>query len=679
MSQVITGLYEIPISAASAGYAPTNSADVTALIDTAVSGKLDASASSSFITSTADCMPLSASSNYATTGDLANKLDASASSSFQPVGNYVSSDDLSAYQTVDGMSAYQPSGSYQTAGNYVSSSELANYQTTAAMSAYATTDDLSSKLDASASSSFITSTAGLATTGDLAEKLDASASSSFVTSTADCMPLSASSDYYSTSNPAGYITGVDLTPYQTTAGMSAYATTGDLSAKLDASASSSFVTSTADCMPLSSSADYYSTSNPSGFVTSSYSPTFGYYNGNISSIDGTGLMGTDTAVVLTNTAQEFANIESGLPAEDTIIFDPPVTTIKITVPNELGTEPWLNLNADNPAGTQTVLPFAGSDSYYNYSTSLGGSGWTSISFDDPNYLSQGGIRYISATGYSDGVTSTAELMKLSAMSAYLPTSAIGVDTASSLITGINGSALSAGSTYSAGQYVQISGDEISVTGLQPSGSYASSTDLSAYQPTANMSAYATTGDLSAKLDASASSSFLTAQEQASWSETASASPSYIVDKPDLVDIVAGPGIVVDNPDGNTLRISSEYDAETVLWSGTKFWWNDTSNLQLSEAASHFEAIRVKARDDWSLPHTFIFFPGDNAGFDISLIGYEGGALAIKTSKFSVSGSTVSLAEKFSWQVGSDKTVTVNTTTSFIQFSEIVGIHRIANN
>ena len=51
------------------------------------------------------------------------------------------------------------------------------------------------------------------------------------------------------------------------------------------------------------------------------------------------------------------------------------------------------------------------------------------------------------------------------------------------------------------------------------------------------------------------SGYLTAQVQASWSESASASPSYIVDKPDLVDIVAGPGIVIDNPDGNTLRVS----------------------------------------------------------------------------------------------------------------------------
>ena len=362
MAQVITGLDNIPISAASAAYAPTNTADVTAMIDSAVSAKLDESASSSF-------------------------------------------------------------------------------QTTAGMSAYATTGDLSSKLDASASSSFITSTS-------------------------DCMPLSASSDYYSTSNPAGYITGVDLTPYQTTAGMSGYLAT------------SSIGVDTADSIT-SIAGSAIAGGGGGGMVTA-----IGTSNSGITSINSTGLV--DTAA-------------------------------------------------------------------------LRSADYTSLYVEEPLYISSSGdSAYI---GFSGDYVSSSELANYqttAGMSAYLPTSAIGVDTASSLITGINGSALSAGSTYSAGQYVQISGDEISVTGLQPSGSYVSSTDLSAYQTTADMSAYATTGDLSAKLDASASSSFLTAQEQASWSETASASPSYIVDKPDLVDIVAGPGIVIDNPDGNTLRVS-QYD------------------------------------------------------------------------------------------------------------------------
>ena len=55
-------------------------------------------------------------------------------------------------------------------------------------------------------------------------------------------------DYYSASNPSGFITGVDLTPYQLTADMTAYQPAGD------------YLT-TAD------SANFYTTANESGFIT----------------------------------------------------------------------------------------------------------------------------------------------------------------------------------------------------------------------------------------------------------------------------------------------------------------------------------------------------------------------------------------------------------------------------
>lgn len=79
----------------------------------------------------------------------------------------------------------------------------------------------------------------------VSSKLDASASSLF----------QPSGDYYSASNPSGFITGVDLSPYQEKSGMTAYQpageyysasnpsgfiTSADLSSKLDASASSQF-------------------------------------------------------------------------------------------------------------------------------------------------------------------------------------------------------------------------------------------------------------------------------------------------------------------------------------------------------------------------------------------------------------------------------------------------------
>jgi hypothetical protein len=60
-----------------------------------------------------------------------------------------------------------------------------------------------------------------------------------------------------------------------------------------------------------------------------------------------------------------------------------------------------------------------------------------------------------------------------------------------------------------------------------------------------------------------------------------------------VDIVAGPGIVIDNPDGNTLRVSTDGNYEVTLYEGT-----DTTTVNaefnLSEVYTNFERIRVYA-------------------------------------------------------------------------------------
>lgn len=218
--------------------------------------------------------------------------------------------------------------------------------------------------------------------------------------------------------------------------------------------------------------------------------------------------------------------------------------------------------------------------------------------------------------------------------------AVNTNTAS-LVTGINGVAIAAGSTYSAGSYVEITGDTINVTGLQPSGSYASSTDLSAYLPwsaidytkttagtrlsasgtgssTNLISAYnesagvsmmvsntarlrlwdsaATANIYASSVNAWNDTTDLVANQSSSWStnadweQTATSSPAYIENKPDLVDIVAGPGIAIDNPDGNTLRVSMAADYEVELYSGTKTS-NGLASFTLSEYASSFDRIR----------------------------------------------------------------------------------------
>lgn len=83
---------------------------------------------------------------------------------------------------------------------------------------------------------------------------------------------SASSDFYSTSNPSGFITGVNLDGYATTAYVDS-----SVSSKLDSTASALFQPSgnyqpSGDYQPsgnylsATESSNYYSTANPSGFI-----------------------------------------------------------------------------------------------------------------------------------------------------------------------------------------------------------------------------------------------------------------------------------------------------------------------------------------------------------------------------------------------------------------------------
>ena len=158
-------------------------------VDSAVSGKLDVTASSQFLTSLPD--------DLATTGDVASavsgKLDSSASGEFYPMTGNPSSF-LTAHQSLAGYATEQYVDSAVSSKLDASAYDSAQFQLTADMSAYQLSGDY-------------------AYNSSLSSKLDASASS----------------DFYSTSNPSGFISGVDLTPYQTTAGMSAYQLTADMS------------------------------------------------------------------------------------------------------------------------------------------------------------------------------------------------------------------------------------------------------------------------------------------------------------------------------------------------------------------------------------------------------------------------------------------------------------------
>lgn len=206
----------------------------------------------------------------------------------------------------------------------------------------------------------------------------------------------------------------------------------------------------------------------------------------------------------------------------------------------------------------------------------------------------------------------------SSLSSYVSYSSLEYNTASA-ISGINGSALAAGSTYSAGEGIDITDDVISVEAP--------------------------------------------------------------------VDIVAGPGIVIDNPDGNTLRVSTDENYETVLWSGTLNTLN--SNIECSENLSNFSTVKIFYRlvADSIVQSVGVheFEPSEmSSGQNVSF----GGFYLISNNFYGwwigrlvvTDGYKVKITNtKNSWGTGSSPSdgTTNYSTVGFIY--KIVGVHRIANN
>ena len=214
--------------------------------------------------------------------------------------------------------------------------------------------------------------------------------------------------------------------------------------------------------------------------------------------------------------------------------------------------------------------------------------------------------------YNSGI---GELAWASALSSYVPYSSLEYNTASA-ISGINGSALAAGSTYSAGEGIDITDDVISV-------------------------------------------------------ETP-------------VDIVAGPGIVVDNPDGNTLRVSTEADAETVLWENYTFADNKASSVAMSETPFNFSQVRITfyieaTSDSWGTLQTQLIdmvalASNTNKNFTLNGTVVYGSQLIVRGSRCNFNGTSITESATVQWYNGG-----LNNMSNALHIYRIVGIHRIANN
>ena len=216
-----------------------------------------------------------------------------------------------------------------------------------------------------------------------------------------------------------------------------------------------------------------------------------------------------------------------------------------------------------------------------------------------------------------------------------------------------------------------SGDFYSTS--NPSG-FITGVDLTPYQPTSAMSEYATTAYVTSGL--SGKENVFSAGTGLEFVQSGS---DRVLQVEAPVDIVAGPGIVIDNPDGNTLRVSTEADAEVVLYDGElKQVTKDTpvSGNVLSETFRNFKRVLLIGHTDdgTKYPFSILLEPLNSSGdMEWSVAVSNAGWCKWFCGKLNDTTITLTLG----------RVLTMGTTNwDYLQewtINKVVGIHRIANN
>jgi hypothetical protein len=146
-----------------------------------------------------------------------------------------------------------------------------------------------------------------------------------------------------------------------------------------------------------------------------------------------------------------------------------------------------------------------------------------------------------------------------------------------------------------------------------------------------------------------------------------------------VDLVGGPGITVDNPDGNTVRISYSGYNETLLWSSS----TAASSFTLSEIITNFERLKIlmqyNGMKSWC-DGTIV----SSAQFTVACCGYannsgDGNRLQIFGGSFTSSDgkSFASEAGKCIYFSNGNNSIGGGATAA-CTFLKIYGVNRIAN-
>ena len=182
-------------------------------------------------------------------------------------------------------------------------------------------------------------------------------------------------------------------------------------------------------------------------------------------------------------------------------------------------------------------------------------------------------------------------------------------------------------------------------------------------------------------------------------DTSGSTPTLQVEAP--VDIVAGPGIAIDNPDGNTLRVSTDENYEVVLWETTSSGV-DSGSITVSEAITNFEKYEIygfETERGGTFVNTFAYSqipfdyssvitkPNDNNGsyaFSINMF-CAGNISQWRQTYFGCrchwnsTFTTMTIDSNHGAYVNKDANGTFNSINQKLRITKIIGIHRTASN
>ena len=701
-------------------------------VASAVSGKLDKSASGEFYPMTGNPSGfLTAHQSLAglatveyVDSSVSSKLDtsafASASAGFAPTGDYAYNSSLSAYYPASASGAFQPSGQYQTAGDYAFNSAV------------------SAKLDSSASSNFVVNSAMSSWIPYSA--LDYSGTAISGIGGSSLAGMGGGADYsgiypVNVDNTAREIS-VDSLPLVTDSSMTAYGSAGSsvigvnldiLSGKLDSSAQvvtatgtqlyagTAYLTSVngapvsasragnAANASLATSAYYDGTgrlisslpdSAAVSAIASSYAEsaasskqdtlTFGYDSNNlISSIDGSALAGGGDYVensALESSSGYSASGTDGKTTGISSISGQPLIS-KVLAPNAYQGHQQKGYAVLMP----TAAPFGTASGVYAPLQSTP-SAYASLALSSQNqrgYLAGNNLFISDSNGAIQVQANPNRGIRIygssnnSASGFMIQGGAVNGQANSSAQWRLDGKGVSGKSgegsewQYGSSEYNQLTSVHDTVSAN--SASWGQVTGMSSYVP------YSSIGYNTASAISGINGSALAGTTYSAGTGIDITDDVISVEAP--VDIVAGPGITIDNPDGNTLRVSMADDYEVTLFevaAGSP----GVTTATISEDLTNFERVRftVYRAEGSGLETQRIFeFPSVTTKFDMDaeMFNENGTYRALYLSRYEVSDLTVTntIAKHYYAAVSSNGYS--GNGNEPLRLLKIVGVHRIA--